>query len=119
MSRENGGCHAVEAHPGAVRRGREDLGAVAPVDFDRVDAVAPLVEIAAIIRIPDDQVGAAFTKFTEGRVRDVGARALDRHCAAIDEQIANRVVARVTVRISSTAVPITAADISRRMGTPS
>jgi hypothetical protein len=49
----------VQSHTRAVGHNREDLGAIATVDFNGVDAIAALIDVAPVAGIPHDPVVAA------------------------------------------------------------
>src|SRR5262249_5860034 len=50
---ERGRGRTIKPYPRAVGRDGENLGAIAAVDFDRVVAVAALVDVAVVARVPD------------------------------------------------------------------
>ena len=56
IERERGRVETIEAHPSTIGGRGEDLGAVAAVDFDRVDADAALIEVRVVAGVPDHPV---------------------------------------------------------------
>ena len=62
VDREGRRIDAVEAHPGPVGRGGEDLGAAAAVDLHGVGPAAAFVEVGVVAGVPDDRVVAGPTE---------------------------------------------------------
>ena len=107
MSRKNGaGVDAIEADAGAVGGDGEDLGAVAAVDLDGVDAGAALVEVAAVAGVPDHPVVARLAEDLVVAVaagEDVVAGAAEEQVGAALAQ--QGVVARLRRRAWSLPLP--------------
>ena len=100
VERERRRIDAIEAHARAVRRDREDLGAVAGIHLHRIDVRAAFHEVGVVTGIPDHQVVAGLAVdlivgvATRERVVAVAAeqeveaaRAVQRVVAGLAEQL--------------------------------
>ena len=115
---EGGRVDAVETDAGAVGSRREFFGAIAAVDHDGVNAVAPLVQIRALAGVPDHEVVSCLAKNL------IRSRAAGQHIVAIatEQQVVaafaeQRVISRLAKELVVAAaagervVAITAKDV--------